>query len=68
MILTLPGRGTFVAELDTEAQRAAATGVLARLIDDMVRQARLLGLTLEDLRALLNSRWHHLSREDDNHE
>ena len=58
LIITLPGRGTFVAEIDATAQQAATEKALAGQLDDLVRQARALGLSETRLTAILSDRWH----------
>jgi GntR family transcriptional regulator len=57
LIVTLPGRGTFVAEVDPAAQRASVAGILGGQLDVIARQARLAGLDLDDVIALLEAVW-----------
>ena len=64
LIITLPGRGTFVAAIDAAAQYATTERVLAGQLDDIVRQALSLGLSGDDLVAMLRERWRATARED----
>lgn len=57
LIITLPGRGTFVAELDLDAQLASVASIFGTQLDAIARQAHLAGLDLEDVVALLRSVW-----------
>lgn len=64
LIVTVPGRGTFVAEIDAATQQATTEKALAGRLDDAVRQARALGLSEDDLAAMLSARWRATKRED----
>jgi GntR family transcriptional regulator len=62
IIDTTPGRGTFVRENGAVGEtRRAATEVVTRAVDDAVREARSLGVTLDELRAITEAsigRWY----------
>lgn len=62
IIDTTPGRGTFVRENGAVGEtRRAATEVVNRAVDDAVREARSLGVTLDELRAITEAstgRWY----------
>lgn len=63
LIITLPGRGTFVADLDSKAQQATAIAALAGEVDEVVRQARMMGVSKEEVIAMLRSRWSTVTQE-----
>lgn len=62
VIATAPGRGSFVRDNGVVGEtRRAATDVAQRSIDDAVREARSLGVTHEEVRAIADAsiaRWY----------
>lgn len=62
VIATAPGRGSFVRENGVVGRtRRAATDVSQRAIDDAVREARSLGVTHQEVRAIADAsiaRWY----------
>lgn len=59
LLETRPGIGTVVAELP-ESSRAERTELLGRQIEELVVEARKLGITLETLAASMESHWKRL--------
>jgi GntR family transcriptional regulator len=62
IIDTAPGRGSFVRENGAVGEtRRAATDVATRAVDDAVREARSLGVTPQEIRAIADAsivRWY----------
>jgi GntR family transcriptional regulator len=62
IIDTTPGRGSFVRENGVVGEtRRAATDVATTAVDDAVREARSLGVTLDEIRAITDAsvgRWY----------
>ena len=65
LIVTLPGRGTFVAALDLAARREAASGALSLQVAEIAERASLAGLSLDELQELLRDRWESTRQEDE---
>ena len=55
----LPGQGTVVARR-LEASRAERTGLLVRSIEELVVEARKMGLSLDEVRSALETQWRRL--------
>lgn len=64
LLETLPGIGTVIAELPESSKRERAQ-LLGAEIEQLVVEARKLGIALEEMEAALRQHWKQLVREED---
>ena len=56
----LPGQGTVVARRQESSTRAERTGLLVGSIEELVVEARKMGLSLDEVRTALETQWKRL--------